>query len=400
VKICGTREEFLAHLIEYCRSRREHREHEEEGSRAPLLKSYLLEAPAAADPMAVFSPPDTAQRLQRVEEGLFCMVEENEERAKGYIEHVSGPYWLFYSNERSSDSDRFVERWVRGAPQVEQLWISGLLFQALWDCWLVQQHQEHRYIRMSFDFRDLFSDPDLHDTGDGDPEDMLRERRVSRINIMEQKQTLQDTLPALQRTLSSFYAIHSLRFPAHQGRGGHDVYFNGKVTNRSDDFIDHRRQIRALCGIYGNLTNMLEDLVPFGAGAEGDAGQLGLADVRGSAVVIRFAKALDPNRYHHFVEHALREGRTEFALWGNPVVLDEEHVHFYGLDMYYWQEVYLQLTADRIVLTMPGRRAAVIHRFLTQLQMLLEPNIRVDVADTDFGSLAAAAVKKGVDGDA
>ena len=50
--------------------------------------------------------------------------------------------------------------------------------------------------------------------------------------------------------------VAQLRFPS-AGRGGHDFYYNGKVTNRSNSFIEHRQQQNSFSGAY--TVKRLED---------------------------------------------------------------------------------------------------------------------------------------------
>ena len=47
-------------------------------------------------------------------------------------------------------------------------------------------------------------------------------------------QTVKESLSKLQADYAPLYAISQLRFPSPVGRGGHDFYHNGKVTNRNE----------------------------------------------------------------------------------------------------------------------------------------------------------------------
>lgn len=346
---------------------------------APLIKTYMLEVIGAAPPDSL--PPDVLfcgpygfDRLHLIETGLYAAESEG---MTGFVERVDDQYWVLYTTERTGVSDPFIHRLTSESSHLDHVWLSAPLLQGFWEHWIVPQHEDHRFVRIHFSFVDEFAGA-LEEPNGEEHEEGAMERKISKITLMEQKQTLARILPELQDLLPSFKVVDALRFPAVDGSGGHDVYFNGKVTNRSSDFLDHREQILTIIAVYRAVNDQMLQLAH-----------------SGSPIVMKFARPLSAQRWENFVEVTFERGAGRYQLSGNPLPSTDGHRHVYGVDMRAWQEICLDLSDEQVVLSLPPTTSAsVFHRLLTLTQQHLEPDTAAVVGETPFSILVRKAIEE------
>jgi len=382
-----SREELLQYLKAYSEDRSQ--EIDERKTLAPLLKTYVIETFAESSGVKgnypdIFTVQDHFCQIVELDDALLAVYSEDQ-MLMGYLEKISDRFLLFHTTEKAEQVDKFVPQLVKRSIYLDQLWLSGLMFNQLWEVWIAPQHQDHRYIRISFDYHDRFAGPPLSDEhldAPAESEESFVETRSTKATLNLQKAVLNEVLAKLQETLPSFRAISALRFPAFNGIGGHDFFYNGKVTNRSNSFLDHYQQICDVCANYAAITETLEKMVWLDAepnrlsvGGEGYC-------LNGLPVQIIFKDPLSIDKLQYFIKHTFELGYGPFRLWGNPIYINENLVHVYGLDLHLWQEIYLELTPERfLVILPPGTCGNTIHRLVTNIQMALEPNIDVYIGN-------------------
>ncbi len=347
---------------------------------APLIKTYMFEVvgagrPNSPPPEALFGGLQGFETLYPIEPGLYSAETES---MTGFLERVDDWYWVLYTTERTGVADPFVSRLTAESPYLDHVWLSAPLLQGFWEHWIVPRHEEHRFVRIHFSFVDEFVGTSAAPKSDEDDESSV-ERKVSKITLMEQKQTLERILPQLQGLLASFYVIDALRFPAVNGSGGHDVYFNGKVTNRSSDFSDHREQVLAIIAVYRSVNAIIRQHMD-----------------SGSPFVIEFSRPLSPGRWDSFLDVIFERGTGSFQLWGSPIPYPDGTRHVYGVDLQAWQELYLELSKDHMLISLPPATSrSVVHRLLTHTQQHLEPDTTAFVGETAYSDLVRAAMEEG-----
>lgn len=369
----------------------------------PLLKAFVIEtfrSPEAKNlPIqSYFELEPHMGKLTQVDDDLFSL--SNSDKFPSYLERINDRFWILYSIDKSSVIDSYVDQLVKKSVYLDNLWISGILFNTLWEC-LSPIFDPHRYIKMSFEYEDYFNTPEPIRTEDDCPieEDDIfwrNERRISKISFSEQNKNVETVLPELQKLLSSFNSMGLLRIPSGAGAGGHDFYYSGKVTNRSDDFLGYRGQIKYICNIYKHLTQEVEDEVWFEI--EKNTIRVGgeYKQIKGTPVTILFKEELPVNKFQNFINQTFEESSGPFRLWGNPIKLSDTAVHVYGLDMHLWQEVYLELTTKRFTMILPkGTCGNTIHRITTNIQRYLEPKIEVYVGNKEYQDIIRIAIQEG-----
>jgi hypothetical protein len=186
------------------------------------------------------------------------------------------------------------------------------------------------------------------------------------------------------------YAISQLRFPA-GGPGGHDFYYDGKVTNRSGSFSEHRQHIAFVLRIYKRSTVSAEDAVWYGVEEEPARGGRSAKVVMGAPVIFDFSERLSQETFDAFVKGSF-QAKSKFRLWGNPISLGPLKVHVYALDRHLWQPLFFEITDRKMVVIVPkGTCGNTIHRLVTNVQQYLDPRVTVYVGDRNYTELIDAS---------
>lgn len=379
----NSRRDAFEYLEEYSAKRA--REIEGRRTTKALIKTFVIETARDLSPV---------RDLQHVLPPDLCLVEElhdevfrlwdSRTQAVGVIEPLEARYFLLYTIEKFQDIDPWVRRLVKSSMELDHVWIAGPVFDALRQR-ATFIHPPTRYTKLKFEFYNTFDRP----SGDSQsPDDDLfdDEDRVASSVLAEELRTIDRALPEVRKYLPSFTATSLLRLPSQVGSGGHELYHDGKVTNRADSFLDHRQQILSVVGDYDAITRSLEDTVwlsaehhRFGPTAVEAVG------LKGTAVVLQFAKPLKERVFHNFVQWTFVENRGPFRLWGEPRWYGSGKVHIYGLDLHLWQQLTLEITRHQMVLILPeGTCGNTVHRLVTNVQRHLDPAVSVYIGSESY----------------
>jgi hypothetical protein len=274
------------------------------------------------------------------------------------------------------------------------VWLSGLTFSVLWGL-VTQLSRPHRFTRLVFTHESIFdidsatSEPEEDEeelseaSGDDDFEEVI-ERRATSFRLVDRIGVIQEKLGDLQRIYSPLYAISQLRFPSPVGRGGHDFYDNGRVTNRSESFRDHRNHLLFVVRIYEHLLKSTEEQAWYSIQESvGVPGQF--RKIVGSPVVVRFQEPLSSSVFDYWIKATFERKRNRFRLWGHPIRLGPTKVHVYGVDRHLWQPLFLELTARGCTAIIPnGTCGNTVHRLVTNIQRYLDPGARAFIGDKPY----------------
>jgi hypothetical protein len=393
IGLIDTRKQMNDFLDGYSQDRKE--ELDERKAKQPLVKSYLLEKSCEngnKDIVSVFCRRGIT--LQRIEDERLWKVHMNSDNSYfGFLESFDERYFSIYTMLESVQSDKWIRNLVLGTPEIDNLWISGWTFNHLWRK-IVEMNNPQRYVRIEFLHNSIF-EVDI-DENDSDEEDLLNddenhhipiEKRAAKFSLVDKIGTVDLKLKQLQNIYSPLYAISRLRFPSATGRGGHDFYDNGKVTNRSDSFLDHRNHLLYVQRIYERLTNETEKVAWFsvdgGINVPGEFNR-----IVGSPVVVIFSEPLTEATYNHLIDSTFNNPRNKFRLWGNPIKMGANKVHVYGLDRHLWQPIFLEITNKQIICIVPrGTCGNTINRLITNIQRYLDPGAKAFVGDKKYDDI-------------
>lgn len=374
-----------------------------------LVKSYMLETvpcdSAQPDLGSVFG--SVAARLDPVDDTLAKIWDARQGKYIALLEQLLPRHPVIYTNEKAELMDRWCRDLIHATPLLDRLWISGWMFERLWDK-VVQINSGRRYGRLAFEHQSIFdidaeeineseedvdSDTEvLSEEARTDQASLVQERRTTRFTVVDRIEVLNDRLPHLRKIYGPLCSISQLRFPA-AGRGGHDFYHNGKVTNRSDSFADHRAHLAYVLRIYKKATEMAEQAAWYSRERVTLADSGGLTRFRGAPVIMEFEKALTQEVFDRWIASTFRRKHNRFRLWGTPIQLGPKKVHVYGADQHLWQRIFLEITTRHVVALLPeGTCGNTIHRLVTNVQQYIDPRVSVWVGDQPYKDFIGSAV--------
>jgi hypothetical protein len=385
----------------------------DEHARRPPVKTYMLETvpdgQQQPDLDAIFRRQN--HLLVPIDPTLSKIVDGNLGRTVGILEKLMPRHPVIYTPERANLMDVWVRKLVDSDPGLDHLWLSGRAFEQLLET-VMRITPGHRFGRLVFQYLNAFeteneadssgafdseddpSDPsglEAASTEGNDDDGYVPERRATKFAVVDRLDILRVKLTRMREIYSPLHAIQQLRFPA-RGRGGHDFYAQGKATNRSQSFTDHRQHVTFVLRIYKRATEATEttawqQVEPTAISEISGGGQM-----LGAPVVLKFSETLTESVFRRFIQATFRRKNNRFRLWGNPIWLGPSKVHVYALDRHLWQPLFLEITAAKIVAIIPrGTCGNTIHRLVTNVQHHLDPAVAVTVGDRDYGSLLAVS---------
>lgn len=405
-----TREQMIRYMDGYSAERME--ELDDRKIRRPLVKSYMLEH--VGDPGKVKRVTDIMNSRgilsTPIDNNLFKLQDiENGKEHMGFLEILSPRYFVFYTLHESQKSDRWVKNLVYNSPELDHVWLSGLTFNVLWQR-VIQLNRPNRYARILFQHESIYQiDNDgaaqdvqsMEDQSEENDEDVstglfdeensveIVERRASTFSLVDKISVVQEKLEKLQEIYFPLYAISRLRFPSPVGRGGHDFYSDGKVTNRSGNFRDHRTHIIYIQRIYDRLMKITEDKVWYSIQEANISTPGAFQKLIGSPLSINFKEPLNQETFDYWIKSTFGRSRNRFRLWGNPIRLGPKKIHVYGVDRHLWQPIFMEITDKHLLAIIPkGTCGNTVHRLVTNIQRYIDPAADVYVGDMKYHDMA------------
>jgi hypothetical protein len=362
--------------------------------RRPLVKTHLLELLNGKQPCKSTELIDILGRrgvkLKPLDDQLFLAVDDRRGEI-GFLEHLRPRIVALYSPMKSEALKRYVRNVVMSSPEIDHVWLSGLTFSVLWKM-VTKLSRPYRFTRLVFTHDSIFhidrnmSESEVDEDGafrDRDLEEVA-ERRATSFRLVDRVGEIQEKLEELQKLYSPLYAISQLRFPSPVGRGGHDFYDDGRVTNRSQSFRDHRSHLLFVVRIYENLLRSTEDRAWYSI-KESVSVPGHFRKIVGAPVVIRFREELTHGVFDRWISSTFERKRNRFRLWGHPIRLGPTKVHVYGVDRHLWQPLFLELTAKGCTAIIPdGTCGNTVHRLVTNIQRYLDPGAEAFIGDMAY----------------
>lgn len=407
IKSITSREKMIRYFDGYSAERMN--ELDERKVRHPLVKSYLLEHIGDNGKQKQITQILSKFRIetQKVDDKLYKVLDQREEgEYMGFIEVLSPRYFVFYTLQHSDKVDRWVKNLVFNSPDLDHVWLSGITFNVLWQK-VAQLSKPSQYVSILFvhesiyqiDMEDYENDEDNEEEEISltfDEKDSLEvvERRASKFKLVDKVSIVKEKLRKLQELYSPLYAINQLRFPSPTGRGGHDFYDNGKVTNRSGNFRDHRNHILYVQRIYEQLMEKTEEKAWFEITHEKVTVPGEFQTLVGSPVFIIFNEPLNEKTFNYWINSTFGRTNNRFRLWGNPIRLGPKKVHVYGVDKHLWKPVFLEFTDKHLIAIVPkGTCGNTIHRLICNILKYIDPGAKAYIGDTEYRELVENSSK-------
>ncbi len=378
--------------------------------RVPLVKSFLLEHVSSAGGRTPRPPNTILQALgvavTRLDETFMEVREQDpgptaagsDRRTVGYVEQFSERFFAYYTSDESQCATKRVNRWITNSPDLDSTWFSSQLLQRLWDT-DVSLRGDERFGKLTFKHESIFEmpedaaeDPDAKDDDndgeDDDTEDQPDfERRKARFHMADRIGRIKASLSSLQENYAPLHALHALRFPSRVGRGSHDLYQQGRLTNRSESFEEHRNMVRYLYRTYGAMLALTEDTAWHRMDATPARMRTNIG-AKGVPLIVRFKEELSPATFRYWVMRAFQKRNPFFRLWGDPIWMGPTKVHVYGADRHLWQPINIEMTAKSLVAILPqGTCGNTFHRLVTNIQAYVCPSIDAWLGSEPFQGL-------------
>lgn len=363
-----------------------------------LVKGYLLETSrtnGARDALAALG--SIRQEVSQLDDTLYRLRWLEETNDWALIEVEDERYPVLYTALESAVANRRVDQLIR-TPLLDRAWFAAPLFQRLWQL-VLDAFPDHRFSQIVFEHESLFEalaegfpvspadDEEEHD-GAGDDEDVLSvERRRARIQITERIGKLAKALRGMRKVYDPLESIVRLRIPAPR-RGGHDIYFDGRFTNRSDSITSLRQTIQTVTNIYRHSTETAEEASwprATDVAASGQPISLGMP------LLVKFSEELELATFERWIA-SLRRKNNRFRLWATPIELGPGKVHMYAVDNHLWQPIDLEITRDHLYALLPsGTCGNTIHRLVTNIQRFVDPKLETYIGDQRYEDFIAQA---------
>jgi|YelNatPaOPRAMG01_1025707.scaffolds.fasta_scaffold27034_2 hypothetical protein len=407
IKSINSREKMIRYLDGYSAERME--ELDERKTKRPLVKSYMLEhvgdngsQKKIRDLLAEFRIES-----QEIDENLYRIEDKRtNEDYMGFLEVFSPRYFIFYTLHLSDKADRWVKNLVFSSPDLDHVWLSGLTFNVLWQR-ISQISKPHRYVSILFVHESIYQiDSAIYEDENEDDKEIslsleeeddikVIERRASKFKLVDKVSIVQEKLTKLQDLYSPLYAISQLRFPSPVGQGGHDFYDNGKVTNRSGNFRDHRSHILYVLKIYDELMKKTEEKAWYSMYKETITIPGEFQKLIGSPVIIKFSEPLNKETFDYWIKSTFGRLNNRFRLWGNPIILGPTKIHVYGVDKHLWKPVFMELTDKHLIAIVPkGTCGNTIHRLICNIQKYIDPAAKAYIGDIEYKSMVEQSSKE------
>ncbi|MGE5342447.1 MAG: hypothetical protein ACM3SY_13300 [Candidatus Omnitrophota bacterium] len=404
-----SREQMIRFLDGYSADRLE--DLDERKNRAPLVKSYMLEHAGDSRNLSTVSNIMSERGILStpIDDNLSKLQEPGKNLFMGFLETLTPRYFVFYSIHESQLIDRWIRKLVASTSALDHVWLSGVTFNVLWNK-VVQLNRPNRYARIMFQHDSIYQidkemespdEPEEDDEntiinmGDEDDNHEILERRASKFTLVDKISVVHEKLKCLQDIYFPLYAISQLRFPSPVGRGGHDFYDYGKVTNRSGDFRDHRNHILYIQHIYDSLMKKTEEKIWFSIEKETVKTLGEFQNVIGSPLTIKFKEPLNKETFDYWIASTFGRTRNRFRLWGNPIRLGSKKVHVYGVDRHLWQPIFMEFTDKHLMAIIPkGTCGNTVHRLVTNIQRFIDPAADVYVGDMKYNDMIGESSAK------
>ena len=370
----------------------------DEPPRRTRIKTYMLETSrgdqAVPDLDSLF-PEDV--RLHRLDDTLYRMedteVTNDSDRVVGLIEALDDRHPVIYTALPVDESSKWIRRIVDRNPWLDRMWLSSPILFELWK--YVQNHTPtHRYVRLGFEHEawyetasDLNGEDSTSDEDEAAPLSYI-ERRRSKVSLTERLALLNTTLQELVNLYDPLHSLVQLQIPGGE-RGGHRLYHDGRATNWSDSFLEHRATVQLVVKLYRKVTAHTEDRLWIDTTKVGDDG----FSLSGAPVTIRFNEPLSEATFNRFVDLALQRRTSRFRIGGYITRRGPTKVHLAAIDRHLWQPFLLEATHRQLLGLLPrGTCGNTIHRLVTNVQRSLDPKVDVWIGSQKYESAVAESM--------
>lgn len=358
------------------------------------ISAYVLETSSpgartndALTSNGILTPVDeTLSHLQRADESHpWALVELDSER-----------FPTIYTALPASLAARRINDLQRGSVILDRTWISSTFLRQLWQH-IETSVPEHRFSQITFEHEGIFShrpvkpEPDREQWGrgtvtDGDIPRYAPDRRKANLKVTERISVLREVVLPWRDRYSALSSIVQIRVPAY-GRGGYDVFYDGRFSNRSDSTSAFRDLVRDVIALYAASTTTIEEDTRVRANQPSGTS----AAFAGLPLYMKFSSPLDIQTFRRWIA-TFRRRNNRFRLWGNPLFRGPGKAHIYAVDQHLWQTVDLEISTTHLRAVLPQQTCGnVVHRLVTSVQRFVDPAVTVYLGNQTYDAIIQGA---------
>lgn len=366
--------------------------------RTNLVKSYVLETVREGNgvPNAAGTFADAAGlRLTELDDGAIYTL-AGEDGIVAVIEAAESRFPVLHSTRKAQTIDPLVQRTVLASPWLDHVWLPGRFFDALWS-WTRDTVDPGRLAKLKFSYTGKYERLDFvgptdeveeleAEDGRVDEDGVISEVRQSQFEVSDRVGVLDARLEGMRQLYDPLQSTVQIRIPS-TVRGGHEVYNNGKITNRSVSFSEQQKIVRLVTDLYRRVTEDAEEKLWYSADEEvgGDGAGFG-----GRPVYLSFPEPLELPTLHWWADRTFGLKRNIFRLGGQPMWSgpDQTRLHVYGVDRHLWQPISMEVTREHMLAVLPaGTCGNTVNRLVTNVQRYLSPSVKAWIGEFSYEDL-------------
>jgi hypothetical protein len=367
-----------------------------------LVKAFLLETSrhnGSRDAILTLAP--ARQEVTQVDQTLYRLRRPGEHADWALIEVEDQRYPILYTALDRDTANYRVDYLIHSSTFLDRAWFAAPMFQRLWQL-VLGAYPSHRFSKIVFEHESVYElpsddvltisdDEEEKDTAFGGDEVEV-ERRRARMQITERIGRLDRALQKMRLEYDPLESIVSLRIPAPR-HGGHDIYYDGRFTNRSDSVSSLRQTVQVVTNIYRYSTEKAEQASWPQVVGKAEPMSLGMP------LLVKFSQPLEIGTFERWTA-SFRRKNNRFRLWGNPIKMGAGKVHIYAIDNHLWQPVDIEITRDHLYALLPsGTCGNTIHRLVANIQQFVDPKLETYIGDQKYEEFIARAPANTTSGD-
>jgi hypothetical protein len=353
-----------------------------------LVKAFLLETSRSNGSRdTILALGSVRQKVTEVDQTLYRLRWPGEQADWALVEVEDRRYPIIYTALDSDTANRRVDHLVRSSALLDRAWFASPMFQRLWEL-VLDAYPSQRFSKIVFEHESVYEmpldealvgaeDDDYESDVEGGEDKIEVERRRARMQITERIGKLDKALQKMRPEYEPLESIVSLRIPAPR-RGGHDVYYDGRFTNRSDSMTSLRQTVQVVMSIYKYSTEKAEQASWPQTVDMAEPISLGMP------LLVKFSQELELGTFERWTA-SFRRKNNRFRLWGNPIKMGPGKVHIYAIDNHLWQPIDIEITREHLYALLPsGTCGNTIHRLVANIQQFVDPKLQTYIGDTKY----------------
>lgn len=307
-----------------------------------LWKTFVIEAHSNGDPGELLSEMFGDDRVTATSDAYMHSVDGE---ARFVVDHLDARYWSFHTDSTVDVARPLLNRAVQRSRRLDWMWLPSQHLRSVW--------QDSPPVSLRSDFRGRRLLPP--------------EERVQDLEVELRGTAASDIFGLIQEQYVGVISFDRIGFDLVDNDYGalqEAVNRQGRFVARGDSFEFHQEVIRGVIQRYRRFVEMVEERAVQWVELVG-----GGAEMRGSAICIRFSKAV-PDR--DLLLEELFSSREPFRLWGVPIERNGIH-EVEAVDLHVGQRVRFDIGDDWLRIYMfDGGCGNSVARLVTNLQHHLD----------------------------